>query len=97
MYYGPEIIKQSKLFSDSDPNQFILLAAIPLAAINFIGTILAIFFIESIGRRMIMLRVLPFCISGMLMMSIGVFMTYFTSYASTLYSYINYQLSTINY
>jgi hypothetical protein len=46
---------------------------------------------------MIMLRVLPFCISGMLMMSIGVFMTYFTSYASTLYSYINYQLSTINY
>jgi len=77
MYYGPEMIKQSKIFKDTENNTFILMAAVPLAFINFLGTVFAIFYIEKLGRKMIMLKTLPYCVIGMIMMSIGVFCTYY--------------------
>lgn len=84
MYYGPEMIKQSRLFEETDNSGFVLMAAIPLAFINFLGTVIALFQIEKVGRRLIMLKVLPFCTGGMMMMSVGVYITYFTSRTSTL-------------
>lgn len=57
-----------------------LIAAIPLAFVNMIGTVIAIFYIEDLGRKYIMIRTIPFCILGMFGMSLGIYFTYFTSF-----------------
>ena len=69
MYYGPEIMKTAGFGNDSDKAQS-LISSLPLAAINAIGSIIALFFIDRLGRRWIMLRTLPFI--GFFMGCIGV-------------------------
>ena len=61
MYYGPEVIIENgiTLGDDYDREQTGILLNIPLSATNAIGSIIAIFLIDRLGRRWIMLRSLP--------------------------------------
>ena len=60
MYYGPKIIIDTgiKIEGVSLERMGIILN-IPLAAMNAIGSTIAIFVIDGKGRRFIMLRTLP--------------------------------------
>ena len=46
MYYGPEIMKQAGFGSDEN-KAMTLISAIPLAALNMIGTIMSMGFIDN--------------------------------------------------
>lgn len=59
MYYGPEIMKVAG-FGDDKHKAQTLISALPLAFVNALGGIIALFFIDKMGRRWIMLRSLPF-------------------------------------
>lgn len=62
MYYGPSIILDSGItisgYKKDDPIVGIILN-IPLAAMNALGSVVTIFFIDKLGRRYIFLRLLP--------------------------------------
>ena len=60
MYYGPKIILSTGLEIDGMTKERMAITFnIPLAAMNAIGSTLAILIIDSKGRRFIMLRTLP--------------------------------------
>ena len=61
MYYGPEIIIQSGITIDGveEKEQAGIIMQIPLAFTNAIGSTIAIFIIDGLGRRYIILRTLP--------------------------------------
>ena len=61
MYYGPEVIIENgiTLGDDYDREQTGILLNIPLSATNAVGTMISVFFIDSLGRRWLMLRSLP--------------------------------------
>lgn len=61
MYYGPIIIQKTglKLESIKDPDTLGIVLNIPLAFMNSLGTLLSLFFIDSLGRRYILLRTIP--------------------------------------
>lgn len=63
MYYGPTVIQQTGIkFSDTDDkDQLAVILNIPLALVNAIGSTVAVFVIDSKGRRYTMLRALPGC------------------------------------
>lgn len=46
MYYGPEIMKQAGFGSDDDKSTT-LISAIPLAAVNMLGTLISLGFIDN--------------------------------------------------
>jgi len=69
MYYGPEIMKTAG-FGDEQNKDEALISTLPLAAMNTLGSIIALAFIDRLGRRWIMLRTLPFV--GLFMTTIGV-------------------------
>lgn len=74
MYYGPEILKKSfdnNNDNNNDDNKTALLYNLPLAGTNALGTIVAIFFIDKMGRRFVMLRSLPFISFAMFMIGVG--------------------------
>ena len=75
MYYGPEILKDAGIGGD-DPRK-VLIRSIPLGAINFGGTIVALLFTDKMGRRFIMLRMLPLISLCMLGLASGMYMIYF--------------------
>lgn len=63
MYYGPTILEKAGFGNDENPN-ITIIDSLPLAATNALGTLVAIFYIDKLGRRYILLRSLPFvCIS----------------------------------
>ena len=70
MYYGPEIMRQAGFGSYSHKSAT-LISALPLAGMNSIGTIISIAFIDSCGRRWIMLRSLPVLALSMTVAGIG--------------------------
>ena len=61
MYYGPEIIIDSGTTIDGidDKEQLGIILNIPLAFTNALGSLIAIFLIDDLGRRFIILRTLP--------------------------------------
>ena len=61
MYYGPEIIIDSGTTIDGidDKEQLGIILNIPLAFTNALGSLIAIFIIDDLGRRFIILRTLP--------------------------------------
>ena len=58
MYYGPKMIHDAGI-SDGTARSDIIWS-IPLAFVNAAGTVVAILYIDKLGRRYIMLRMLPF-------------------------------------
>mmetsp|Transcript_18667 Transcript_18667/g.20837 ORF Transcript_18667/g.20837 Transcript_18667/m.20837 type:complete len:215 (+) Transcript_18667:723-1367(+) len=59
MYYGPKIMEAAG-FGDEKHRTHSLISSLPLAFVNALGGIIALFFIDRLGRRWIMLRTLPF-------------------------------------
>lgn len=75
MYYGPSIILESgiKLKAFENENKLAIILNIPLATINALGSIIAVFFIDRLGRRYIMLRCLPGVVISLLLISVGMY------------------------
>jgi hypothetical protein len=57
MYYGPRVLEMIG-FTNGGP-QAAIWGTIPLATLNMLGTVVAVFYIDKVGRRLIMLRTLP--------------------------------------
>lgn len=76
MYYGPDImLKAGITVPGLDEKTSSLLLNIPLSGLNAIGTTLAIFFIDRLGRRYIMLRSLPLIALSWIVTAFGMSMT----------------------
>ncbi len=56
---------------------------IPLAATNAIGSTIAVFLIDSLGRRYIMLRSLPFLFLTLCLISLSMYLSLYSSDADT--------------
>ena len=76
MYYGPDIIQKSGLrINGRTPDEAALILNIPLAGFNAIGTIAAIFVIDRLGRRYLMLHTLPVVALAWILVAVGMGMT----------------------
>lgn len=72
MYYGPDILIDAGIkLPDMSQDESALALNIPLASINAIGTLISAFMIDRLGRRYILLRMLPFVILGWIIVAIG--------------------------
>ena len=70
MYYGPTILSKAG-FGDPDSSNSTLVDSLPLAATNALGTLFAVFYMDKLGRRFILLRSLPFVSVSLLILSTG--------------------------
>mmetsp|Transcript_22643 Transcript_22643/g.40747 ORF Transcript_22643/g.40747 Transcript_22643/m.40747 type:complete len:462 (-) Transcript_22643:865-2250(-) len=71
LYYGPQIMERAGFNNgDSEP----ILASIPLAFVNVIGCCIAVRYIDNIGRRTIMLALLPFIAASLCCMSLALYL-----------------------
>ena len=73
MYYGPEIIINTGIEIDGydDEEQLGIVLNIPLAAVNAIGTLIAVFIIDGYGRRFVILTTLPFIFLSLLLVALA--------------------------
>ena len=80
MYYGPEIIIDSGISVDGidDKEQLGIILNIPLALTNAIGTTIAVFLIDNLGRRFIILRTLPGVFVSLLLVSWSMYLSIFS-------------------
>lgn len=53
----------------------VLVCTIPIAALNFLGSIIALGFIDNLGRRGVLLRTLPGIVVSMVALSVGSWLT----------------------
>jgi MFS family permease len=78
MYYGPDIIKSTGISIDGiDSKRLSIMLNIPLAAVNAIGSVVAIFVIDNMGRRFIMLRLIPGILCSLLLVSFAEYLSNF--------------------
>lgn len=70
MYYGPTILSKAGFGDPNSPNST-LIDALPLAGMNALGTFVAIFYTDKLGRRFILLWTLPFICLSLLVLSTG--------------------------
>ena len=80
MYYGPEIIMDSGITIDGeeDREKTAIMLNIPLAATNALGSLIAIFFIDNLGRRWTMLRTLPVVFISLLLLSLSMYLSLYS-------------------
>lgn len=69
MYFGPDILQKAGFGSDEKSG--LLIQSLPLALTNALGTIVAIIYIDKLGRRYILLRLIPFIAATLLFLSVG--------------------------
>lgn len=69
MYFGPDILQKAG-FGSSEKSS-LLVQSLPLALTNALGTVVAIFYIDKLGRRYILLRLIPFIAATLLVLSLG--------------------------
>lgn len=82
MYYGPEMMKKAG-FGKENEEISTLLASLPLACIDAVGTCIACVIVDKYGRRWSMLRCLPGAAFGMLTLGIGLYVHSIPSLEST--------------
>ena len=76
MYYGPDIMKKAGIqLPGMTADESSLLLNIPLACFNALGTIMSVFFIDKLGRRYLILRVLPLIALSWFITAIGMSFT----------------------
>jgi MFS family permease len=75
MYYGPQIIIDSGQSIDGidDQERLAIILNIPLAATNAIFSLVAVFIIDNLGRRYIMLRTLPWIFTILIGIALGMY------------------------
>ena len=83
MYYGPDILLTAgvKIPGLTDDEAAILLN-IPLACVNALGTLVSALYIDSLGRRYLMLRCTPISCIGWLITAVGMFLNQYTQGSS---------------
>jgi hypothetical protein len=69
MYFGPDILQKAGFGGDS--KNALLIESLPLALTNALGTIVAIVYIDKLGRRYILLRLIPFIAATLIFLSVG--------------------------
>ncbi|TNV80686.1 hypothetical protein FGO68_gene2087 [Halteria grandinella] len=69
MYFGPDILQKAGFGSDDKSS--LLIQSLPLALTNALGTIVAIIYIDKLGRRYILLRLIPFIAATLLFLAVG--------------------------
>jgi MFS family permease len=78
MYYGPNIILSTGISVDGiDEKTLSILLNIPLAAVNAIGSTVAVFVIDKMGRRYTMLRGLPGIFWSLILVSVAEYLSNF--------------------
>ena len=78
MYYGPDIILSTGISVDGiDDKTLSKILNIPLAAVNAIGSCVAVFVIDNMGRRYTMLRGLPGIFVSLILVSISEYLSNF--------------------
>jgi SP family galactose:H+ symporter-like MFS transporter len=78
MYYGPDIIKSTGISVDGiDEKTLSIILNIPLAGVNAIGSMIAVFVIDKMGRRFIMLRLIPGILGSLLLVSLSEYLSNF--------------------
>lgn len=78
MYYGPSIILATGISADGvDPATLAILLNVPLAAMNAIGSTVAVFVLDKAGRRWVMLRGLPGILASCLVVSLAMYLSLF--------------------
>ena len=99
MYYGPEIIIDSGITLDGyDKEEMGIILNIPLAATNAIGSTIAIFVIDNLGRRYIMLRSLPLIFLTLCLISLSMYFSLYSTDPDTINSgHILFMISIILY
>ena len=70
MYFGPEILRKAGFGNDTDKAS-LLYQSLPLALTNALGTVVAIMYIDKLGRRYILLRLIPFIALTLLIIAYG--------------------------
>lgn len=85
MYYGPEIIIDSGIAIDGidDREQLGIILNIPFAVANAIGSIVAVFIIDDLGRRYVMLRTLPGIFISLLLVALSMYFSIYSDDALT--------------
>jgi MFS family permease len=79
MYYSPEIIIDTgaSIEDIADEDHLGILLSIPITITNFIGSIFAIFIIDKLGRRYLMLRAIPGVTLTLVLISVWFFFCVF--------------------
>jgi SP family myo-inositol transporter-like MFS transporter 13 len=78
MYYGPSIILGSGVrVGDLDPNaeKTGIILNIPIALMNAIGSLVTMFFIDKLGRRYIMIRLIPGIVLSLFLVSYSMYLS----------------------
>ena len=77
IYYGPEVIIQNgiTLEGETDKERMGILLNIPLSITNAVGSIIAIFLIDNLGRRWLMLRSLPLIFLTLCLISYSMYLS----------------------
>ena len=85
MYYGPQIIIDTGITVDGieEKEKLGIILNIPLAATNALGTLIAVFIIDGLGRRSVILTSLPFIFVSLLLVSLAMYLALFSEDPST--------------
>ena len=69
MYFGPYILQKAGFGTEEKSS--LLIESLPLSLTNALGTIVAIIYIDKLGRRYILLRLIPFIAFALLFLAMG--------------------------
>lgn len=76
MYYGPSMMKNAGVeIHGLNEDESSLVLNIPLAGANFLGSIVAVLYIEKLGRRGVLLRTTPLLAICWIIAAIGLSFT----------------------
>lgn len=70
MYFGPQLLLKAGFGNEKDPSS-VLIDSLPLAGMNALGTLAAIFYTDKLGRRFILLRCVPLIAGALLVIALG--------------------------
>jgi SP family myo-inositol transporter-like MFS transporter 13 len=82
MYYGPQIMQMVGFDSSKE---LAIVTAIPLAAMNLLGTVVALVYVDRLGRRGILLWTVPAIAACLAMLSVSFYFIIFTSLSAFKY------------
>lgn len=99
MYYGPTIVIKSgiEIPGFNDKERMGVLLNIPLAFTNALGSTIAVFIIDKLGRRYIMLRALPGIFVSLLAVSVSMWMNKSSNETILFFSHIIFAISIVAY
>mmetsp|Transcript_10214 Transcript_10214/g.19975 ORF Transcript_10214/g.19975 Transcript_10214/m.19975 type:complete len:481 (+) Transcript_10214:1140-2582(+) len=89
MYYGPQIMQMVGFDSSK---QLAIATAIPLAAVNVLGTVIAMIYLDKLGRRGILLLTIPMIAACLAVLSLSFYFILYTSVSAFMYVALTFVL-----